>query len=310
MTDIGISNIRKLDGSLLLVFRELLRSRNASETARRLSLSQSAISHNLARLRDLFDDPLFVRKPHGLEPTRRAIELGPQVEELMNVAARTLGGTRFDPATSDRTFLFAAPEYFTAQIGTGLADLFESEAPSARFWCQYLPQQNVFTDLRRGELDLAVGRFEEQVPAHIELERLYREEYCIVLRRDHPTIRGRVGSRQVYRLSYIFAGSQSELTLMEIEADYSEYNMLAVVPQWLTALCIVATTDAATICPRRLAERQARALNLQVLKSPIDIPEFDVSLARRRGDNDPGISWFAQAIRDAVYAPATRHVSA
>ncbi|MCB1692154.1 MAG: LysR family transcriptional regulator [Pseudomonadales bacterium] len=297
MSDIGINNIRKLDGSLLLVFRELLRTRNGSETAHRLSLSQSAISHNLTRLRDLFNDPLFVRKPHGFEPTRRALELGPMVEELMQVAARTLGDAGFDPATSDRTFLFAAPEYFTAQIGTGLANHFAAHAPAARFWCRYLPQQTVFAELRRGELDLAIGRFDVPAPAYIEVEPLYREQYCIALRRDHPVIRGRVGKRQVYDLAYVFAGSQSELTTGEIEADYSPFNMLAVVPQWLTALSIVATSDAATICPRRLAEQQARSLNLQVLKSPLGTPAFEVSLARRYGDRDAGITWLADAIR-------------
>ncbi|MFM8355316.1 MAG: LysR family transcriptional regulator [Gammaproteobacteria bacterium] len=77
MTDFSINKIRRLDGSLLLVLHELLRCRNGTLAADRLSLSPSAVSHGLTRLRELFGDPLFVRKPHGLEPTQRALEIDP-----------------------------------------------------------------------------------------------------------------------------------------------------------------------------------------------------------------------------------------
>src|SRR6187549_935469 len=105
MSDIDTSKLRRLDGGLMLVFRELLRTGRASQAAERLGLSQPAISHALTRLRDLFDDQLFVRRPHGFEPTRRALELGPQVEALIALAGEALSpDSRFDPARSDRLF--------------------------------------------------------------------------------------------------------------------------------------------------------------------------------------------------------------
>jgi DNA-binding transcriptional LysR family regulator len=70
MAEIDINNIRRLDGGLLLVFREVLRHRRTTDAAKRLGITQSTVSHALDRLRDLFGDPLFVRRPHGLEPTR------------------------------------------------------------------------------------------------------------------------------------------------------------------------------------------------------------------------------------------------
>src|SRR5260370_65069 len=121
MSDFDLNQIRRLDGGLLLVFRELLRTRRAGAVAQRLGLSPSAISHALNRLRDLFDDPLFIRRPHGFEPTRRAEELGPQVDALIELTGRTL--TRdagFDPLSSTRNFRFAAPEFVTALIGAAL----------------------------------------------------------------------------------------------------------------------------------------------------------------------------------------------
>ena len=70
-----VSHIRQIDGTLLLVFQELLRERRATAAAARLGLTQSGISHALNRLRLLFGDELFLRRPHGLEPTARALAM-------------------------------------------------------------------------------------------------------------------------------------------------------------------------------------------------------------------------------------------
>ena len=116
MSDIDTNKLRRLDGGLLLVFRELLRTGRASRVAESLGLSQPAISHALARLRDLFADPLFVRRPHGFEPTLRASTktLGDSVE----IRIRD-NGTGIPPEVREKMF----DPFFTtkpAGEGTGL----------------------------------------------------------------------------------------------------------------------------------------------------------------------------------------------
>ena len=97
-----------MDGGLLLIFRELLIRRRAGEVASCLGLSPSAISHSLTRLRDLFGDPLFIRRSHGLEPTLRAIELGPRIEALIELLGAVVGGDAgFEPGGSRRRFRIA-----------------------------------------------------------------------------------------------------------------------------------------------------------------------------------------------------------
>lgn len=105
MTDIDETKIRRLDFTLLLVFRALIRHRRTTVAAEQLGLSQSAVSHALSRLRDLFEEPLFLRRPDGLQPTRGALALAPKVEALLQLAGETVeGARRFDPATSERVF--------------------------------------------------------------------------------------------------------------------------------------------------------------------------------------------------------------
>src|SRR5690349_9146823 len=117
MSDIDSAKIAQLDGGLLLVLRELLRLRRTTPVAERLRLSQSAVSHALGRLRRLFGDPLFVRRPHGLEPTRHALELGPRIDALLESLNDALGlSARFDPATTTRGFRLAAPDSITTLL--------------------------------------------------------------------------------------------------------------------------------------------------------------------------------------------------
>src|SRR5438128_9685357 len=168
MSDIDLSKLRRLDGGLLLVFRELLRTGRASQTAEKLGLSQPAISHALGRLRDLFDDPLFVRRPHGFEPTRRALDLGPRIDALISLAGEALnpdGG--FDPASTTRLFRFGAPEFVIALIGGDLINRLKVVAPFARFGVGHDAEDKVFRVLRTGEADFALGRFGAARPGFV-----------------------------------------------------------------------------------------------------------------------------------------------
>src|SRR5262249_36835394 len=133
MSDIKKPDIRKLAGNLLRVSRELARTRRTTEAAQRLRVTQSTVSHALARLRDVFDDPLFVRRPHGLEPTPRALELAPRIDGLIDMAGAVLTREGFDPALSERRFRLAAPEFVAALIGGPLVQTFQREAPRASF---------------------------------------------------------------------------------------------------------------------------------------------------------------------------------
>ena len=101
MSEFDEMRLRRLDLSLLLVFLGLMHHRKAARVADEMRLTQSTISHALARLRDVFDDPLFLRRPHGLEPTARAEALEPAVRTAVELLDRALGtAAPFDPSVS------------------------------------------------------------------------------------------------------------------------------------------------------------------------------------------------------------------
>src|ERR1700738_4229969 len=106
--DVDQIKLRRLDFSMLVIFRDLVRLQKTTTVAAGLGLSQSAISHALARLRDVFGDPLFLRRTAGLEPTLRALAPPPQVEGILRLAQDALDApTPFDPLSSQRSFRVA-----------------------------------------------------------------------------------------------------------------------------------------------------------------------------------------------------------
>ena len=298
MSDIDANNIRRIDGGLLLVFRGLLRRRRTTVVAQELGLSQSAVSHALTRLRDVFGDPLFIRRSHGLEPTRRALELGPRIDSLLDRIGETFRkASTFEPARSERTFVISAPEFITALIGADLVDAFRRLAPRAHFAISHLSPQQALEGVRRGQIDIALGRF-GALPTEFSSETIYQDRYCVAARRGHPKLKGRITNAQYNAIGHVFAHSESEAGEHRGLTPQIAYN--AAVPGWLTVLTIVATSDAIATCPRRLAERQAKLLGLQVLKTPFVPLTIEVSAVRRAGSDDAGADWFMDRIRDAV----------
>jgi DNA-binding transcriptional LysR family regulator len=307
MADINENDIRRVDGGLLLVFRELARRRRTTAVAAHLGLSQSAVSHALARLRDLFGDPLFLRRPHGLEPTARAAELAPRIEALIEAIDASLRpDAAFDPSRIDRFFRVVATEHAGEAIAARLAPRLRAFAPRARFVWQFARGYVALEALRRGQADVALGRF-EALPAGLVGEPLFEDRYCVVARRDHPTIRGEMDTETWAAAGHVFASSHmafDEVVGPAIGEDAmpspDQVASVALVPRWEMALAVVAASDAIATGSRRIAEDQAARYALQVMEPPqSDYPSWTVSLVRRAGA-DAALDWFCAELAAAA----------
>jgi DNA-binding transcriptional LysR family regulator len=306
VTDIDNDDIRRLDGGLLLVFRELCRRGRTTAVAAHLGLSQSAVSHALSRLRDVFGDPLFLRRPHGLEPTPRAQALAPRIEALIEAMGAAIRPEQaFDPAGSRRWFNVATTEYADETIAARLATRLQPIRGPIFTW-QFLRGYLALEDLRRGRIDVVLGRF-ESLPLGLVAEPLFEDRYCVVARRGHPTIQGQISTRQWHSTGHIWVAAVSSADDVVGPAagedplpNIAEVATVALAPRWETALAIVAASDAIASGPRRLAEARAELLGLQVLEPPMPIYlPWTVSIVRRTNP-DAGLDWFCGEVRAAA----------
>src|SRR5262249_40250356 len=153
------------------------------------------------------------------------------------------------PAQTERRFLLSAPEFVIAQIGARLLEAFAAEAPRAQLGLTSLNQPAAMEALRRGEIDLAVGRFDLPLAPGLTAEPLFEDRYCVVARRGHPRIDGDIDLPTFCDVGLVLAVSQSETSPgEEVLPGPGRVRILAFVPRWLTVLAMVAASDAIGSC--------------------------------------------------------------
>lgn len=149
---------KKFDMNLLVAFDALLRERNVSRAAEHLGLTQSAMSHALRRLREFYEDPLFVRVGDAMKPTPFAEEMASSVLEIMSAVQRNLmAQSNFNPLTSTRVFSLCMTDMGELVFLPRLIEELQRVAPNCRLRTSQLPAENILNSLERGEIDLAIG---------------------------------------------------------------------------------------------------------------------------------------------------------
>lgn len=304
MPDIDASKIRQLDFTLLLVMQGLLRHRRTTLVADQLGLSQSAISHALARLRALFGDPLFLRRPHGLEPTRHALDLSPRIDALVRAANEAMGlPDSFDPSTTTRGFRLGASDFLSMLLAPPLLRAFEKEAPNARFALRISLGAEALESLRRDEIDLALGRFQRSLEGY-RTDRLFEDRYCLIARTRHTALRGRINRAQFAKLNHVAVSVTGDFRAFTDE-DFRdlglERRVVATVPRFSIAFGVVGQTDAVAIAPIRLARAYAKAYGFALHDLPAALPPIRI-VAVRRKEPDLGLDWLTKMLREIVNA--------
>jgi len=302
-----------MDGGLLLVFHELLLRRRATDVANHLGLSPSAISHSLTRLRDLFADPLFVRRSHGLEPTQRAIELGPRIEALIAMmGAAASGEAGFDPAASRRRFRIVCPDHLATLMAAPLVEVFRAGAPRASFSTRPAFLERALRAVRRGEAEVAIGVF-DRIGGGFLARELFEDDYCVIARKGHPVVTGAVDLETYARIGHVFVGNPDGVLAedgpFDREAMRATYGALpgpelmrthAYLTQWESVMLMVSESDVLADCPRRMARRFAERLGLQVIEPPYPPFRFTVQAVRRSEAPDAGVDWLVERVAEVL----------
>lgn len=291
--DIDKSQLRRLDFSLLLVFQLLFRHRKATVVASELGLSQSAISHALGRLRDVFQDPLFTRLPDGFLPNTMAFALAPVIDEIIEAGSRALGAGGFDPSTSTRSFEVVTVDYVAALLAPMLRNAFLKEAPGIRFSLRFGAGKAALDEIRSNKADLAIGRF-DLLPRDHKAITLSKDGYLVVMRKDHPF--GRKSTLEQYlesdHLLVSFSGEHYGSADHALLSLGHVRRVVASVPLFMAALATVSETDLLSTVPARLAQEYMVNFKLKGVAPPFAMEAFQLSAVTHvRRSNDAGLNW-------------------
>ncbi|MEL6643410.1 MAG: LysR family transcriptional regulator [Pseudomonadota bacterium] len=301
MSDFDVMKLRQLDLSVLLIFLGLLRHQKASAVAAEMGLTQSAVSHALGRLRAVFDDPLFLRKPHGMEPTAVARALEPQVLTAVRALDAALKpDAAFDPSQSKAIVRISALDYELSTLFPDLLTRMRAAAPGVRLAVQSLNRREAMAALESGAIDLAVGYF-WNAPASVLLDPLLEEHYQVVARKGHPTMALMPDLAAFVRAKHLLVSPSGELNGIVddvLRRAGERRDVVASVPQFLSALAMLAETDLIATVPERLARRHGEAFGLAMAAPPLAIRSFTSSVARhRRDEKNPLHLWLIDQFR-------------
>lgn len=294
MIQIHQMNISNFDLNLLRVLDTLLRERNVSRAAERLSLSQPAVSNALNRLRELLDDPLLVRVGRTMQPTPRALSLEAPIRDALQQIEHTLNaGDFFDPATSRQRFVIAVTDYVELICMPTLMARLASVAPGIQLAIKYLTPSLPAEALDHGELDLVLGRFVD-VPTRFHTRHWASETLQVAVRKGHRLIGEALDLPAFLRLRHLWVhgGQTRGMVDQWLEAEGLERDLVYTTPNYLQAAHIVANSDLAAVLPTQLARHFAELLPLQLFDLPFDLGAFRldiVSVAHR--DRDTALQW-------------------
>jgi len=298
-------NMTDLDLNLLRAFDAIATEGSVTVAGERIGLSQPAMSNALARLRQLFDDPLFVRTPRGMRPTPFAQQLAQPVREalrLIQTALRQHAG--FDPRSSGNTFRFYMSDIGEMVFLPGLLERVKRDAPGVKIEVVRIPIKDVHTALEAGELDLAVG-FLPGLTTGMRQQPLFREHYVCMLRADHPVIGAEISAKQFREAAHVlvsYVGTGHQVIEETFIAEGLNERIAVRVPHFLVVPMILARTDLIVAVPSRVAAVFAQLGNFKVLKLPLRMPSFEVRLHwHERFHQDPANRWLRQLMAE-LYA--------
>lgn len=296
----SMNNLRSVDLNLLVVLDALLSERHVSRAALRLNMSQPAVSHALARLRVLLEDPLFTRHGGGLSPTVRALELlRPLTEALAQIRA-VLGPDGFDPAQSRHVFRLAMSDYGANIILPELMRLMRRSAPCIDLSITQLSREGMIAGVVDGDVDLGLGVF-PHLPAQIYPELLFSDQYvCLVDRASLTPSVKRINLENYLARPHVLVAVHGEAST-EIDetihtAGFSR-RVALVLPHWSVAPNTIIGTDLVLTVAAKSLESLRRHKRLVILPSPIEFPAIPFTqISHKRRQADPALRWLRNAV--------------
>jgi DNA-binding transcriptional LysR family regulator len=288
-------DLQRIDLNLMVAFEALMADRSVSAAARRLGVSQPAMSSTLARLRALFDDALLVRSGQVMLPTVRALRLEAQIgEALKQLRAALEPPAPFSPGTSRRVFNVSGGDYATMVILPHLAARIAEEAPAVDLRFRFVEKDDVFDLLDTDDLDLALGVFPNP-PKRFGLLALFDETFVSVARQGHPGLGNGMTLDSFVAAGHLLVTERGDAqgAVDAVLAKLGRERRIALtVPHVLVVPSVLANSDLVATVGRRVARLFARAASLAIYDTPVVMPSWRLSMlwSRQKAD-DPGLVW-------------------
>ncbi|GAC1030761.1 LysR family transcriptional regulator [Pseudomonas sp. No.21] len=297
-----MNNLRRLDLNLLVTLDVLLAEHNVTRAAERLNFSQPSVSVHLAKLREIFDDPLLLPGPRGMRPTARAEELREPLRQALEALERAVApASPFDPAQARDTWRVAATDYGESAILLPALAGLRAAAPGTRIAVVEMVPSRIAKQAELGDIDLAFHTAEGS-PLNLRRRTLFAERYVLAGRAGHPRLKRRPTLKQFCTLDQVIVspdgGGFSGVTDAALAEHGLERRVVLSVPHFLFLRSVLESTDLVAMLPERLVGNSG---TLQVVDAPLEVPGYEMAMLwHERSHRDPAHQWLREQIVKAV----------
>ncbi|TCL05379.1 LysR family transcriptional regulator [Sodalis ligni] len=291
-----------IDLNLLAAFDALMIERNVTRAAARVGVSQPAMSAALSRLRQLFDDRLFLRSADGLLPTPLARDIAnPISQALRQIEAALVEKPEFVPERMSLTFTLGMSEYAAIVLLPALARALEKRAPGVTLNVHAFNGRDSAVDLLdAGTIDLAVGVPPRRPESRILTKSIFRDEFVTIVRRDSAAAKRGMSMDAFLALSHVLVSPEGDRygLVDQALAQMGKHRTLALtLPQMLAVPAVIAQTDMTATVMKRVVLHSSVQRDLVLFPPPIVLPSIDFHLIwHRRSDPHPAQQWFRELI--------------
>lgn len=286
------NDLRRADINLLVVFETMMHEQNVTRVSEKLFLGQPTISSALARLRLMFDDPLFIRSGRLMEPTSRAQEIFSNLSPALDGIAAALSRCQaFEPATSEATFHIGLCDDVEYALLPELLRRLRAEAPGTTLVVRRADQWQLSQLLASGEISLGISPTLE-LPANAR-RKILRPIRPMLLRADSQP--GELTLDEFCRRPHAMVSSMGNVI---DDSDRAlclmgrQRRVVLSVPQFSALPVLLAQSDMIAIVPDYVAQAMSVATGMRAQAAPICLPEHELSMVWRGvSHNDPGERW-------------------
>ncbi|MBY4732047.1 LysR family transcriptional regulator [Cupriavidus pauculus] len=297
-----MTNLRRLDLNLLVTLDVLLSEHNVTRAAERLHYSQPSVSVHLARLREIFDDPLLLPGPRGMRPTARAEALREPLREALAALEQAVAPEApFEPASAANTWRIAATDYSESTVLLPALPGLRQAAPGTRVAVLEMAPARLARQAEQGDIDLAFHTTHDS-PQTLHRKALFTERYVLVGRAGHPKLRRKPTLAQFCALEHVMVspdgGGFFGVTDEALATAGASRRVVLSVPHFLYVAAVLAGSDLVAMLPERLVRDNAA---LQVVEAPVDVPGYEMSMLwHERSHRDPAHRWLREFIAASV----------
>jgi DNA-binding transcriptional LysR family regulator len=292
-----------MDLNLLVLFHAVFVERSVSAAAERLGMTQSAVSHGLSRLRQTFQDELFVRSGLSMSPTPRAQELfEPTREILERVQERILPSVSFDPTQATREFVIGTSDGGEIVFLPPLMRQFSRRFPGCSVRTVRLTNAEIPGALENGSIELAISSLPER-PQHFYEQVLYYHDYEVIAWVTHPRLTSALTLDDYLREAHIVVASGSERHLVSTALTPHNWTrkVIATTGGFLGLPWLLERSEWLATIPTHLAGAFKQSFAIRSFPVPFPVPRYPIaSHWHPRSHDDPGHRWMRQFVFDLM----------